>query len=228
MIATEHHYRPPAPAPLEILFADNSLLAVNKPSGLLTVPGRGPAKQDCLLARLQTVYPEVLVTHRLDMETSGIVLFARTASMQSELGKRFASRKIAKVYIAEVQGEPEPDQGTVDLPLIADWPNRPKQRIDLEAGKPSVTHYRVLAGNGNSSLVALFPETGRSHQLRVHMMSLGHPIIGDRLYGDSGSGIPAARLQLHAQQLAFIHPATNESLTISCPAPFGDATSDSL
>jgi len=215
-------YCPPPPAPLELLHVDEFLLAVNKPAGLLTVPGRGPEKQDCLLSRLQQIHPEARVVHRLDMETSGIVLFARDADTQSQLGKQFARREINKIYVAIVHGRPQPAQGEIDLPLIADWPNRPKQKIDHELGKPSCTHYRVLncdTGTGTCR-IELKPVTGRSHQLRVHMMSLGHPIVGDRLYGCETEFGNGERLMLHANELVFTHPRTGQELHLESPAPF--------
>jgi len=221
-MSTTYPYCPPPHAPLEFLYVDDHLLVVNKPSGLLTVPGRGTEKQDCLWLRLQQSHPEALVVHRLDMETSGIVLFARDTGTQSQLGKQFAGREIDKTYVAIVEGRPQPAQGEIDLPLIADWPNRPKQKGDHERGKPSRTRYRVLDSDDASgtSRVELKPVTGRSHQLRVHMMSLGHPIIGDRLYGqelETGNG---GRLMLHASELAFTHPRTGAVTRLESAAPF--------
>lgn len=215
-------YFPPPPAPLEFLHIDEYLLAINKPSGLLTVPGRGPGKQDCLLLRLQHTHPEALVVHRLDMETSGIVLFARDIDTQRRLGKQFAGREIDKTYVAIVKGRPKPPQGEIDLPLMADWPNRPKQKVDHERGKPSRTCYRVLDSDevSSTSRVELKPVTGRSHQLRVHMMSLGHPIVGDRLYGQETSTENSERLMLHASELAFTHPRTGAAIQLESAAPF--------
>jgi len=215
-------YCPPPPAPLELLHVDEFLLAINKPAGLLTVPGRGPEKQDCLLSRLQQIHPEARVVHRLDMETSGIVLFARDADTQSQLGKQFAGREIDKTYVAIVHGQPQPAQGEIDFPLIADWPNRPKQKVDHELGKPSRTRYRVLDSDNvrSTSRVELKPVTGRSHQLRVHMLSLGHPIIGDRLYGPETAFDKDSRLMLHASELVFTHPRSGLEIRLASPAPF--------
>jgi len=215
-------YHPPPPVPLELLHVDEFLLVINKSAGLLTVPGRGPEKQDCLLSRLQQIHPEARVVHRLDMETSGIVLFARDTDTQSRLGKQFAGREIDKTYVAIVHGQPQPAQGEIDLPLIADWPNRPKQKVDHELGKSSRTHYRVLDSDdvSGTSRVELKPVTGRSHQLRVHMMSLGHPIVGDRLYGQENEIDDGNRLMLHASELVFTHPRTGAVIRIESAAPF--------
>lgn len=216
-------YQPPAGV-LDILYADAALLAVNKPAGLLSVPGRGDDKQDCLSARVQALYPDALVVHRLDMATSGLVIFARGEAMQSRLSCLFRDRQIDKRYLAVVAGELAAAAGAIDLPLICDWPNRPKQKVDVERGKPSLTHYRRLAcgpdGFGEpSSRVELAPVTGRSHQLRVHLAALGHPILGDALYAGPAAA-RADRLLLHATDLTLPHPLTAAALHLHCPAPF--------
>ncbi|GAB5603945.1 RluA family pseudouridine synthase [Sideroxyarcus sp. TK5] len=194
---------------VELLFADDHLLVAVKPSGLLSVPGRGPDKQDCLSARVRVHFPDALVVHRLDMATSGLMLFARGVAMQRTLSLMFQRRTVDKRYIAVCAGTLQPPQGEIDLPIAPDWPNRPLQRIDAENGKSSLTRYRLLQQESDRSRVELEPVTGRSHQLRLHLASIGHPILGDALYGDEHS---APRLLLHACALRFTHPASGESL----------------
>lgn len=195
---------------VDLLFVDDYLLVAIKPAGLLSVPGRGPDKQDCLSVRVQMRFPDALVVHRLDMATSGLMLFARGVEMQRKLSMMFQDREMDKHYIAVCAGRLEHDQGVIDLPIIPDWPNRPMQRIDAEHGKPSLTRYQLLRAESDRSRVRLEPVTGRSHQLRLHMASLGHPILGDALYGDESS---APRLLLHACMLRFTHPINGELLT---------------
>lgn len=201
----------------ELLHCDEALLAANKPAGLLAVPGRGPDKQDCLSARIQRAFPDALVVHRLDMATSGLMLFARGEAMQRTLSRMFREREMDKRYLAVVAGRMD-DAGEIDLPLICDWPNRPLQKVDRAHGKPSLTRWRLLAYDAatDESRLELEPVTGRSHQLRVHLMALGHPIVGDALYG----GRPAARLMLHAAALKFAHPIGGATLSLRCEAPF--------
>lgn len=198
----------------ELLYRDDELIVIDKPAGLLSVPGRGPDKQDCAWARVQAVFPEALVVHRLDMATSGLLLFARGAAAQREWSLRFAERRVDKGYTACVWGElASADWQRIDLPLIGDWPNRPLQKVDFEHGKPSQTDWRSAPGpcpQGQSRL-ALRPLTGRAHQLRVHLLALGHPIVGDALYDPAR---PAPRLLLHAETLAA------DGLSLHCPAPF--------
>ena len=194
---------------IELLFVDNYLLVAVKPAGLLSVPGRGPDKQDCLSARVQAHFADALIVHRLDMATSGLMLFARGAAMQRKLSMLFQQREIEKRYIAVCDGTLKHPQGEIDLPIAPDWPNRPLQRIDFEHGKPSLTRYRLLQLESDRSRVELEPVTGRSHQLRLHLASLAHPILGDALYGDEHS---APRLMLHACMLRFTHPMTCELL----------------
>lgn len=215
-------YRPPPDEAPRILFLDASLLICSKPPGLLSVPGRGEAHQDCLLHRLQRRHPEALLVHRLDMETSGLLVFARSVAAQRALSISFAAREVHKRYVAVLDGLLTPDQGKVSLPLIADWPNRPRQKVDHEQGKPSLTEFRVLARDHAhaTTRVALTPVTGRSHQLRVHMLALGHPILGDRLYNAPMPAQGPARLLLHAELIALPHPETGERLECSCPAAF--------
>ena len=213
-------YSPPAASRLEVVFEDEALLVVDKPAGLLTVPGRGPDKADCLVARVQQQYDNAKVVHRLDMETSGLVVFARNIETQRAIGRLFESRRIRKTYIAIVDGRPTHDSGEINAPLIADWPNRPKQKVDFEVGKPSRTLFRVISFDPETgrSRLQLNPVTGRSHQLRVHLLSIGHPIVGDALYGPPWP--EAGRLLLHAETLEFEHPMTHRSLHVSRQAPF--------
>lgn len=215
-------YRPPTHLGLDIRYQDDNLLVLNKPSGLLCVPGRGPGKADCLITRLQTEFPQALLVHRLDLGTSGLVMFALDPPTQSVLGRMFQRRQIDKEYQALVAGVPDRVEGEVDLPLIADWPNRPRQRVDFAIGKPSLTRYQVMEQDAMSGTarLRLLPLTGRSHQLRVHMAQLGHPILGDELYADARWRDAAPRLLLHATRLLLAHPISGERLEIDCPAEF--------
>ncbi|MDH5409060.1 MAG: RluA family pseudouridine synthase [Gammaproteobacteria bacterium] len=220
-----HHskpYTPPAHTELDMIYQDDDLLVVNKPAWLLSVPGRGEDKQDCMLSRVRLEYPEALVVHRLDMATSGLMLLARNKEMQSKLGTLFEKRQIDKRYIAMVDGKLEHQTGEINQPLITDWPNRPKQKIDHDNGKPSLTSYKVLNYNEeqNTSRVELIPKTGRTHQLRVHLQSIGHAIIGDRLYASTEAQKKSERLLLHAVKLSFIHPVTQQELVLNSNAPF--------
>jgi tRNA pseudouridine32 synthase/23S rRNA pseudouridine746 synthase len=215
----------PAMAAIELLYVDDSLLVIDKPSGLLAVPGRGPDKQDCLAARVQVRYPDALVVHRLDMATSGLMVMARGPAAQRELSRAFAAREVNKRYLAVVAGRleaPPEDWGTIDLPIIVDWPNRPLRIVDRQRGKPSTTRWRVLghAASGSVTRLELEPVTGRSHQLRVHLREFGHPILGDALYAPPAVQALAGRLLLHACSLRFAHPVTAEALAFECPAPF--------
>ena len=203
-----------------LLYQDDYLLVANKPSGLLSVPGNTPEKQDCLEKRLTDAFGSALVVHRLDQATSGIIVFARTAPVQAFLHAEFRQRRPKKTYEAVVWGQMAKEAGRVDLPLIADWPNRPKQMVDFERGKPAVTDYQVLERGADRTRVALFPITGRSHQLRVHMLSLGHPILGDTLYAQDEALAAAPRLLLHAKSLEIFHPIMGETLRFDCPADF--------
>jgi len=211
-------YTPPD-TPLDILHEDHEILAVNKPAGLLSVPGKGPELADCLIARLEAAYPQVLLVHRLDRDTSGVMIFALTPHAQRHLGLQFEKRQTKKRYVARVAGRLEPKTGTVDLPLIVDWPNRPLQKVDHDAGKPAVTDWRVLKSNDSESKVRLFPQTGRSHQLRVHMLALGHPILGDPLYApETADQFP--RMMLHAEELRIRHPDGGIGTKFRVKAPF--------
>ena len=212
-----------AAALLPIVYADDTLLVLDKPAGLLCVPGRGEDKQDCLSARVQAVYPDALVVHRLDMATSGLVVMARSPEAQRILGDAFAARQVHKRYEALVQGQlspPEQEWGQIDLPLIVDWPNRPRSKVDWEIGKPSTTRWQVLDTLPDATRVALEPITGRSHQLRVHLLALGHPILGDTLYQVDAAAAAFPRLMLHACHLALPHPVHGKLLEFHSPTPF--------
>lgn len=213
-------------AGFSLVYADAGLLVLDKPAGLLSVPGRGEDKQDCLSARVQARYPDALVVHRLDMATSGLMLMARSVAIQRALGALFERREIHKRYIAVVHGLPTPAQspdgwGLIDLPITVDWPRRPLRIIDT-AGKPSQTRWRVLAHDASAqrTRLELEPLTGRSHQLRVHLQALGHPILGDRLYAPDAVYAMADRLLLHACTLGFTHPVNGEAMRFECAVPF--------
>ena len=202
----------------DLVYLDESLLVVNKPAGLLSVPGRGAEKQDCLASRIQILYPDALVVHRLDMATSGLIIFARGPEMQKLLSQMFRDRQIKKHYVAVVSGQVEPPSGEINLPIAADWPNRPRHKIDTDSGKPSLTRYRLLTfdNEADTSHIVLEPLTGRTHQLRLHMAAIGHPILGDALY----KGRPENRLFLHASRLCFSDPVNNQPLTLQSDSPF--------
>ena len=211
-------YNPPSD-PLDIIHADHELIAVNKPSGLLSVPGKGEHLADCLIARVQAAFPGALLVHRLDRDTSGVMIFAATPHAQRHLGLQFEKRQTKKAYIARVFGRLEPKTGTVDLPLIVDWPNRPLQMVCHETGKEAQTDWKVLKATDEESRVRLFPKTGRSHQLRVHMLALGHPILGDPFYA-SGEALAHSRLMLHAEELRLRHPDGGKGMRFFAKAPF--------
>jgi len=210
-------YTPPSD-PLDIIHADHELIVVNKPSGLLSVPGKGAHLADCLIARVQEAFPTALLVHRLDRDTSGVMIFAATPHAQRHLGLQFEKRQTKKAYIARLRGRLEPKEGTVDLPLIVDWPNRPLQMVCHETGKPALTDWKVLRATDAESRVRLFPKTGRSHQLRVHMLALGHPILGDPFYSDNPAAYP--RLMLHAEDLRLRHPDGGKGMRFFAKAPF--------
>ncbi|MEW6994169.1 bifunctional tRNA pseudouridine(32) synthase/23S rRNA pseudouridine(746) synthase RluA [Colwelliaceae bacterium MEBiC 14330] len=218
-------YHPPMSPYLEIIFQDDDIVVLNKASGILSVPGRLPEHQDCLQNRVQRILPNATIVHRLDMATSGLIIMALNKAAHIAISRQFEQRKTQKTYLARVFGILEATTGSVDLPLICDWPNRPKQKVDHENGKQSLTHYKVVSQNDKadhqaSSLVELTPITGRSHQLRVHMLALGHPILGDKLYAHERALSMSKRLQLHALTLSLFHPTTKEAITFSAPCPF--------
>lgn len=212
-----HDYRPPAD-PLVILHRDAHVLLVDKPSGLLSVPGKTDDLADCLEVRVKAEFRHALLVHRLDMDTSGIMVFALSRAAQRDLNMQFETRKVDKTYIARIWGRPEQNEGVIDLPMRADWPNRPLQMITPE-GKPAVTHWQVIGEEGPLTRIRLKPETGRSHQLRLHMKALGHPIAGDRFYAEGEALAAARRLELHAETLAFRHP-DGTLVSYSAPCPF--------
>ncbi|WP_105181328.1 bifunctional tRNA pseudouridine(32) synthase/23S rRNA pseudouridine(746) synthase RluA [Pseudoalteromonas sp. T1lg21] len=214
------NYNPPMTPYLSIVYQDDDLLIVNKPSGLLTVPGKDPKHADCLISRVNRVFPTAKIVHRLDMATSGIICLAMHKEAHRNLSIQFQDRKTAKRYIARVFGKLEQQTGSVDLPLICDWPNRPKQMVDHDNGKPSLTHFKVLEREQDATRVELTPITGRSHQLRVHMLSLGHPILGDKLYAHPEAFAMAPRLQLHAEMLTLAHPVSGETLIFEAAPEF--------
>ncbi|RDE24287.1 RluA family pseudouridine synthase [Motiliproteus coralliicola] len=205
---------------IEVLYQDDSLVIAVKPADLLSVPGRGPENQDCLLHRLQSEFPTARIVHRLDCATSGVMVLALDADSHRELSRQFHDRETRKRYIAVVDGTLKQHQGRVELPLRCDWPNRPKQMVDHDQGKPALTEYRLLDQADDRSRVELIPITGRSHQLRVHMQALGHPILGDRFYATPSALAKADRLNLHAEQLGIRHPVSGERMEFTAPCPF--------
>src|SRR6056300_1916270 len=211
-------YDPPSD-PLVILHEDAHIVVVDKPAGLLSVPGRGPELADCLITRLQVVFPELLLVHRLDRDTSGVMVFAMTPHAQRNLSMQFEQRATKKTYVARVAGEVAEKSGEIDLPLIVDWPNRPRQKVCHDTGKPALTEWtRTKVGNGES-LLRLVPKTGRSHQLRVHCLSMGHPILGDPIYEpETFDRYP--RMMLHSQELRLNHPENGLGMKFRSKAPF--------
>lgn len=207
---------------IETVWEDECVIVLNKPSGLPSVPGLGDLATNSLAQRVQARCADALVVHRLDMATSGLLLMAKGIRWQREFSRMFSERTIKKRYEAVVAGQVEEDEGSMAQPLAADWPRRPRQRVDPVTGKASLTHYRVLVRNtvADHSRLALEPVTGRTHQLRVHLLALGHPILGDPLYGDSAVASRAERLLLHARSLNFVHPATGEAMNLESSVPF--------
>lgn len=211
-------YQPTSEQP-RLIHHDDQILVVEKPDGLLSVPGRGEDRADCLISRLRVAFPTVLLVHRLDLDTSGVMVFALTPHAQKHLGQQFERRQVKKAYVARVWGRLQPATGRVDLPLIVDWPNRPRQKVDFEQGRPAQTDWRVIRAGDDETRVRLFPLTGRSHQLRVHMTSLGHPILGDPLYA-TGAAAAHPRLMLHAESLRLRHPDSNVTQGFTAKPPF--------
>ena len=207
------------PVDVPVIYSDDALIVVDKPAGLLAVPGRGEERQDCVAARMQARFADARTVHRLDQATSGLMILARGAMAQRALSAAFESRRVGKRYVALVAGLVAEDQGSIDLPLAADWPNRPRQQVDQERGKASLTRWRVLqrdTAKGTTRL-ELEPLTGRSHQLRVHLLAIGHAIVGDALYAPA---LAAPRLMLHASALTIAHPFDAHALNFSSAAPF--------
>ena len=210
-------YDPPR-EPLRILHDDHEIVVLDKPAGLLSVPGKGEHLADCLLARVRAVFPTALLVHRLDRDTSGVIVFALTPLAQRHLGWQFEERRARKVYVARVRGEMAEREGVVDLPIRVDWPNRPRQIVAPD-GRPAVTRWKRLRAGQGETRVRLFPETGRSHQLRVHMLAIGHPILGDPFYAE-GAAREFPRLMLHSESLSIRHPDGGKTLRFASPAPF--------
>lgn len=223
MSAERIDYVPPPDTGLEVLHADEAMLVLNKPAGLLSVPGRGEDRQDCLATRVQQRFADALIVHRLDMATSGLLVMGRGAAMQRALSMAFEQRVTDKRYEAVVHGLIAQDAGEIDLPLITDWPRRPRQMVCFERGKPSLTRFRVISRDEvvQRTRVSLEPVTGRSHQLRVHLLALGHPIVGDELYAPASIGGPlASRMLLHACALRLPHPVSGAAMHWHSAAPF--------
>lgn len=211
-------YNPPQ-EPLRILHEDAEILGVDKPEGLLSVPGKGAHLADCLLSRVQAVFPHALLVHRLDRDTSGVMVFALSPHAQRHLGLQFEKRQTKKTYVARVYGQVAEDTGRVDLPLCVDWPNRPRQHVNHEMGKPAQTDWKVLRRAWDETRMRLMPLTGRSHQLRVHMLELGHPILGDPFYA-TGPALAYPRMMLHAEELKLRSPADGQWVRLRAKAPF--------
>jgi tRNA pseudouridine32 synthase/23S rRNA pseudouridine746 synthase len=217
-LLADFSYDPPAGDPV-ILHEDARIIVVDKPSGLLSVPGKLEGRDDCLMARLEVFRPGALLVHRLDCDTSGVMIFAQDKQAQGYLGQEFEKRRAKKAYVARVAGVIEADRGQVDLPLCADWEYRPRQKVDHEHGRPAVTDWEVVARGDGETRVRMYPKTGRSHQLRVHMLSLGHPILGDPIYA-AGAAREFPRLMLHAERLGLHHPDGGTWVEFAAVCPF--------
>lgn len=213
-------YAPPQEPRLALLHEDAHILVLDKPSGLLTAPGNGPGQDDCLEARVRGRYPQATMVHRLDCDTSGVIVFALSRAAHRHLGLQFERRKLSKTYLARVWGAVAGESGSIDWPLATDAENRPKQKIDHDRGRAAVTHWRVIAREAGVTRLRLIPLTGRSHQLRVHMAAMGHPILGDNLYAPDTVLAAAPRLQLHAETLTLRHPDGGEEMTFAAECPF--------
>jgi tRNA pseudouridine32 synthase/23S rRNA pseudouridine746 synthase len=211
-------YAPPN-VPLSVLYQDKLIIVVNKPSGLLSVPGKLEGRTDCMHSRLMAQYWDALLVHRLDCDTSGVMIFARTKQAQGFLGQQFENRLAKKTYVARVWGATQDEEGHIDLPIATDWPNRPKQRISHQEGRPAQTDWKIRQRSADETLVELSPRTGRSHQLRLHMLAIGHPILGDPFYAE-GDARAHPRLMLHAETLALHHPGTKDWISFTAQCPF--------
>jgi len=211
-------YNPPND-PIEVVYEDAHVVAVNKPTGLLSVPGKGEHLSDCMLSRVMVAFPEALLVHRLDRDTSGVMVFALTPHAQRSMSMQFEARRTKKAYVACVAGEVQESEGEIDLPLIVDWPNRPKQMVCHDMGKPAVTKFKRVSVTDDQSRLRLFPKTGRSHQLRIHCLAIGHPILGDPLYSpETVTDFP--RLLLHSEELRINHPESGKGLRFRTKCPF--------
>lgn len=217
---TLHDYRPPMEPYLEVLHQDDDILVVNKQSGLLSVPGKDPSLWDCVEYRARQSWPSAGMCHRLDKDTSGVLVLALNKRAHGRIGSQFEHRQTTKSYEARVAGIVEAESGTVDLPLATDWLNKPRQRVDFDHGRPAQTEWSVIEREAAATRMRLVPLTGRTHQLRVHMKAIGHVILGDAFYAEADDFLAADRLQLHAAELGFTHPTTGEFRTFVAPTPF--------
>ena len=213
----EFDYRPPD-VPLRVIHQDGLVIVVDKPAGLLSVPGKLAGRKDCLESRLRAEFWDSLLVHRLDCDTSGVMIFARTKAAQGLLGQEFEQRRARKTYVAVVAGEVRGERGRIDLPIGADWEHRPRQKVDFVNGRSAVTDWEVVSRGTDETRVRLFPQTGRSHQLRVHLRELGHPILGDPIYSADPEG--HARLMLHAEGLGLHHPGSRDWVDYRAECPF--------
>ena len=214
----QSEYNPPND-PIEVVYEDAHVVAVNKPTGLLSVPGKGEHLSDCMLSRVMVAFPDALLVHRLDRDTSGVMVFALTPHAQRSMSMQFEARSTKKTYVACVAGAVDESEGEIDLPLIVDWPNRPKQMVCHETGKPAVTEFKRMSVSEGQSRLRLFPKTGRSHQLRVHCLAIGHPILGDPLYSpETVADFPS--LLLHSEELRINHPESGKGLRFRTKCPF--------
>ena len=218
-VPKSYDYRPPTEPWLSVVHEDADIVVFDKPSGLLSVPGRDPALADCLEARARGRWPLAAMAHRLDKDTSGVLVMALNKPALAHVGQEFEQRRAEKSYVARVWGEVAEDSGRIELPLATDWENKPRQRVDHERGRMSITEWRVEAREPGITRLRLTPLTGRTHQLRVHLLELGHPILGDAFYATGPALAAADRLQLHAEELAFNHPSGGW-VRFSVPAPF--------
>ncbi len=210
-----HDILPPPIGEIDYIYNDEQIIIVEKPANMLSVPGRTPDKQDCLIKRVNKLYPEARIVHRLDFSTSGLMVIALNRESHRELSRQFENRETEKTYVAEVYGQPGQTSGLINLPLRCDWERRPLQIVDYQLGKEALTHWRIIERLENSCLVELSPATGRTHQLRVHMQAMGHPILGDELYAHEAAYLMADRLNLHAKELIINHPTANNRMTFS-------------
>ncbi|MCC3862026.1 pseudouridine synthase [Pseudemcibacter aquimaris] len=213
-------YNPPSDPFLEVIYQDDDILVLNKQAGLLTVPGKDPKHADCLETRAQKEFPTALTVHRLDMDTSGLIVMGLNKFAHRHLSLQFQNRNVDKIYEALAIGTPQETEGLIDLPLICDWPNRPKQMVDHDRGKPSQTKWQTINQDDDYFRVQLTPITGRSHQLRVHLMELGHPILGDRFYANERALKMKNRLCLHSKEVTIMHPVLKEKMTFTSKVPF--------
>jgi tRNA pseudouridine32 synthase/23S rRNA pseudouridine746 synthase len=219
-VPTSYDYRPPTDPWINIVHEEADFVIVDKPSGLLSVPGKDPALSDSLQRRAEGHWPTAGMIHRLDKDTSGVMVLALNKRAHAKIAMQFEKRTARKSYVARLWGTLEADEGTVDLPIAVDWDHKPRQRIDFERGREARTQWQVIAREGGITRVRLHPLTGRTHQLRLHMMTLGHPVLGDPFYATGDALLAADRLQLHAEELSFAHPTTGEPVHFVIPAPF--------